>query len=55
MAKTLKEIKSLLMATNLPERQVDLLAMFIHSLTPRQMDAAHTVLNQLVWETKLVT
>ncbi len=55
MELSLEKIKKLLMATNLPEKEVDMLAMFIQSLTPVQIDAASTVFNQISWDNKLVT
>ncbi len=50
----LEKIESLLKATNLKDKEIPLLAMFIHTLELHQIDAVYEVLYQLIWERKLV-
>ncbi len=53
MEKKLEEIKVLLKATNLTDKEIPLLAMFISTLKLHQIDAVYEVLYQLIWERKL--
>ncbi len=53
MDKKLEEIKVLLKATNLTDKEIPLLAMFISTLKLHQIDAVYEVLYQLIWERKL--
>ncbi len=53
MDNRLEMIKALLKTTNLTDREIPLLAMFISTLKLHQIDAVYEVLYQLIWERKL--
>ncbi len=54
MDKRMKAIKNLFRSTNLSDKEITLLTMFVHTLKIHQIDAVLAVLWQLSWDERLL-